>query len=377
MKTKLTLISIIIGISILMISCTNEDDSTTEPSTPGFRMIKTINSFYNEPSGTWDENDRLELNYDSYGRIQADSFTSINGTGVFDEKETFSYENNSKVIPFEYLTFDQSKDWSPDLKSTFIYENDKTVERIIYDVHGNGALDELNKHTYIYENNLLTQKNKYTFNSGTWEPSHEFIWVYSGDKLSEYFYEFVEPGYEEKEKITYTWNGDELEEEITYIWNGDWTPDNKMINIYENGNLSEKKYYFMYNDEWVESLKYLYQFENNHLSSQECLIFNGNEWIPYYKRSYEYDSDWNSISDTYLTWISASAVYIPYHKAEYIYEAVHGNYTEILKVFNPEFYYTGMEELNNTIPTPTKGQDNKNKFRSSFVPLPVIKKNNF
>ncbi|NOR45518.1 MAG: hypothetical protein GQ534_08020 [Candidatus Delongbacteria bacterium] len=359
MLKKSVLVMFIISM-LFMMSCS--DDPTSSDPVTAYRMVERNDFDYEPATNTWILSSEWNLDYDTFGRIEFDY-----GIDYYDgdqEQETFAYDNTSTVLPSEFINYDDAKDWIIDERAVFTYENGKVKEAIQeYYLEGNIAASI--KIEYTYENSLLTSFIIYEDNAGVWEKTSEKTWAYTSGQLTEYINAYSD-GY--SNKSTYSYENDKLSEMIEYDWNVvGWELYNKSVYSYEDGKLKEVVDYQYYNSEWRIKNKTISLYTNEHLSSEITSLWDDYEQVlkNYWKTGFEYDENWNIVAYIYYDWDGGMNEYVLSFKTEFIYEKAHGNYRDILKVMNPDIFYTGLMMFPDEV-MPSKGLDKDTRFFEFF-----------
>ncbi|PID28519.1 MAG: hypothetical protein CR982_04345 [Candidatus Cloacimonadota bacterium] len=347
----------ILGVVVvyLLSSCSEDSSSPTENSDSNYRVVKEIRRNYNQDSEIWMLNSERTISYDAYNRIKNDR-NYYDSDSYFTNKG-FTYDNNSVVIPKGMEYFDGEDDYFSNVSLS--YEDGKIKEAIGSQDDGTGVLEETLKSIFTYDGDLLTRSVQYYKYNGSWIKEFERNWLYLDGRLSEYIINWVEE--DEKDKYLYTWENDKLIGMTHYVWSSSWEKIYKNVYSYADGKVAEKKEYIIYQGDWVLNNKSIYQYDNEYLSSIRTYSEIGSGKS---KVSFSYDSKWNYTGFINYIWNEDDNGYIPSIKQEIVYEEGKGNYEDINKVLYPEYYYTG---LNDVDPDPrVEDEYYKNKGKNLF-----------
>lgn len=329
MLKKLVLVMFIISI-LFMVSCSDEDSSTSSESTSNKdRVITGKSSFYHTIDSIWYDESDVAYNYDINNRMVSSISTYYEDPDV--SVMEFEYRLPSDIFP-QYFTIGSTR-------INLTYVSGKTKEFIWMFLNEFDVYEEFVKTEYTYENNLLISAVESYNDSKEWVEMNSESWAYESGRLVEY----IET---DDDRIVYTYSNDKLIEKLEYNWNGSWDLWKKEEYVYQNDLLKEKIQYQDNGGILQNYRKELYEFEESSLSviNEYYWSLSSSDWTNSIKIEYTYDDKWNMLSRVEYDWDSIDEVFIPEYKYDFTYEEESGNLRDISKAMNPEMFYTGLSE---------------------------------
>ena len=230
MKKKCFVVLIFL-FSIIITSCSKDDDNSTGGDTPT-----------NSTSVRLSES----INYHGTEKVS---------------KKSYSYNGEMLENITEYSYSDKGE-WIEDNKVDVLYPGENSFEEIHYNYNGDNW--EPNYKTNVnHENGLWQNITSYSFNGTDWITSHKTNYIYNNNKIiKEENFSFYNGEMQNSFQDIYTWVGDTPSTVKTYEWDGNsWEYYAKDTLIYTGGKLfsiiSEVNIY--------SSIYYFYQFLITHL----------------------------------------------------------------------------------------------------------------
>lgn len=132
-------------------------------------------------SGTWEDFQRLEYEYDQSGRqLDFSSYDKVNGVWNNARSYRYTYNIAGQLISNESYMGDQTI-WSKSSKNTYIYDSSgKVIEQITELNDGNNQWVNGTLTTYTYDSaELVTENLTQTWVNGSWENVRQYLYTFS------------------------------------------------------------------------------------------------------------------------------------------------------------------------------------------------------
>ncbi len=231
----------------VLLNVYTNDSKTNQTFDANDNILTSLDQDWNIGLSTWENDYNTTNTYDLNNNL----LTSIsqnwnNGTNMWDNssKDNYTYDVNNNMLTEVYQYWDNgTMAWVNSSKYLYSYDVNNYMTTYIYQYWDNGTMSWVNssKETYTYDvNNDMTASVYQYWNTGTnsWDNSSQSIITYDGDHhmLVDIRQSYVLGVWENDEKVTYAYTGDDLISVTGQQWNNIgsvWENTDKYIFAYD------------------------------------------------------------------------------------------------------------------------------------------------
>jgi len=324
---------------------------------------RIITQSYTCPSYPAD-NSTTSFTYDQYNRL----VTGTDVSSYYTDLSTLYYADNVTKLPYRLTTeaAPVKQQAVLEYETLWSYENGKvkTMSEIGYDYSGEETDREEN--VFTYSGDLMTECVNSLYFDGILEELWVEAYTYNNGKLTEI------NAYDEElyYRIKISYSGSlAVRAEVSLSLDGiTWMAQNTTDFSYNNNQIYGSRSYSQYS---VEQDSTKFQYSGSKLIEKLGLYFDTAEWTNNYRENFGYDGYENLSNESFYYWDEMSTSFGLEDQYQYAYQPGMGNFTEIMKCFEPEYFYTGgFYQMIDPMPVPTKDgskTDVKRKFSQKFL----------